>query len=278
MPAPQTTIPSVDVAIKAGGNIVGATTGGTLTASQASDEAVHDGAASWTDFTTGTRSWSVQAEGILDKTGGSLITGHDDGTAPLSVTAGGNAVKGLTEAQLTLSQNLAEIVNATTGLTRTLNPTRRSAELALSFDYYDPLATGSEGFKALQDRLIGVADGALAVVFGVGGLELSFQGRPSTSTLTKSTEDILKAGLTIAVAGAITDGSSGLGAGLTALLAAYFGRTPLTVLVGTTTADASEYSGSAYVSQVGLTVPFAGQATVSATLEGSGALTRSATA
>lgn len=279
MPAPTTTIPSLDLALTAAGSMIGCTTGGTLTVSQALDDAMHDGLANWVAKTTGVRSWSAQADGLVDATGGDLVTGHTTG-APLTVTIEGDSLKGLTEAGISLSLNLTDVVNATTGMTRTLDPNMRSLELSLSFDYYDPLATGSDAFKAIQDVVLGVATGPLAVVVSVGGLSFTFDGRPTTSTVTKTAQDILKSGVTLVADGPVTNGSTGLGTGITALLTAFFATTaaaPLTVLLATQTADASEYTGSAFPSTVSITAPYAGQVTVSATLEGTGPLTRAAT-
>ncbi|PAP79618.1 hypothetical protein B1759_14960 [Rubrivirga sp. SAORIC476] len=279
MPAPTTTLPSLDLALLAAGNMIGCTTGGTLTVSQALDDAVHDGLANWMAKTDGVRSWSVQADGLVDASGGDLITGHATG-APLTVTIDTDPLKGLTEAGLSFSLNLTDVVNATSGMSRTLDPNTRSFELSLSFDYYDPLATGSDAFKAIQDTVLGVSTEPLGVVVSVGGLSFTFDARPTTTSLTKSAQDIVKTGVTLVADGPVINNSSGLGTGLAGLLSAFLATdaaTPLTVLLGTQTVDASEYTGSAYPASVSITAPYAGQVTVSATLEGTGALTRQAT-
>ena len=280
MPATPNVIPSVDLALRAAGNIVGLATGGTLTANRANDEAHHDLSANWMVRTSGVSSWSVSADGLLDTAGGDIVTGHAPG-AVLRVGIGGDDVKGLTEAGVSLSLNVAEVVNAFTGMTRTLDPAARSCEVSLSFDYYDPAAAGSAAFAAVLDYLLGVTDDPLAVTLEVAGLSLAFDAVPTTSALTKSAGEVLKAGVTLAAAGPVTNNSAGLGAGVAGLLAAFFGAdrsAALGVLVGTGVADNTEFEGDAFPSSIGITVPYAGQATTSVTLEGTGPLVRRATA
>ena len=279
MAATLNTIPSVDFAIKAGGNPVGFATGGTLTVNRANDEAHHDESANWMQRTSGVSSWSVSGDGLLDAAGGDIVTGHAPGSI-LTVSVGGDDVKGLTEAGVSLSLNVAEVVNAFTGMTRALDPAARSCEVTLSFDYYDPAAVGSDAYATILDYLLGVTSAPLAVVLDVAGLSLSFDAVPTTSAITKSAGEILKAGVTLTASGPVTNNSAGLGAGASGLLAAYFGAersAALAVLVGTGVADNTEFAGSAFPSSIGITIPFAGQATTSVTLEGSGPLVRQAT-
>lgn len=280
MPVPTTEIPSVDLLLTTGGNPFACTTGATLTTTQTLDDAVYDQAANFKRRTTGMSSWSVQGDGLLDTSGAALLTGHTDG-APLSVTIGGESLRGLTEAGITLSLDLTDVVNATGGLARRLNPGSRAVELALSFDYTDPLAAGNTAWATLLDRLLGVSSGTLAVVVSVGGLSLSFDAIPATASVTKSAGDILKSGVTLSSSGVITNNSTGLSAGISGLLAAYLATdaaSPVTVLMSTAETGNSEFTGSAYPASVAITVPYAGQCTVSATLEGSGPLVRQATA
>ena len=281
MPAQDTVFQSVDILIKAAGNLVGYTTGGTLTVNQALDDVFHDASPNWLTKTTGARSWSASSDGLVDTAGGDVVTGHADG-APLTLTVDGDELDGLTEVGITLSVDVSEIVNNRTGLDRAIDPQGRSCELSVSFDPVDPAAASSTAYKKCLDRLLGVATGTLPVTISVGGLSLAFDALPSTSTpITKSTGDIIKGGLTLVATGPVTDNSAGLGAGMTALLSSFCDGDSvarLAVLIGTTTADNSEYAGNAYPSSVSITAPFAGQVTTSVTLEGDGALVRQATA
>lgn len=280
MAASVNLIPSVDFLLKAGGNAVGCGTGGTLTINQTLNESHSDCAANWNTRTVGPRSWSLALDALVSESGGSILTGHDNGDDPITVTIGGTALKGLTEVSLALALGVAEAVNSTTGLDRALDPTVRSLEVTIANDYYDPAGTGAGAYAAVLDAVTGETSAALEVVVTVGGVSLTFNAHPTTANVTKSNGEILKAGITLVSTGAVTNGTTGLATGIGALLTAFFtaGRAAaLTVLAATATADNTEWTGSAYPTSINLTVPFSGDVTISATLEGTGPLTRDTT-
>lgn len=281
MAATTTVRSSVDFLLHAGGSSIGFGTGGTLTLNQALNDSSSDAATNWQVRTAGARSWSLQADGIINESG-TILTGHDSGGTPLSVTIGGTALKGITSAEVALSCDVAEVVNSTTGLDRALDSAARSLSLTIQGDYYDPLGTGAGALDDILDELLGTTTAGLATVLTVGGVSLTFTARPTTASVVKSAGDILKNGLTLVSTGAVTNGTTGLDTGTSALLTAFFTTAAagsVTVLCsGADDSGNAEYTGSAIPSAINISVPYAGNATVSATLEGTGALTKQADA
>lgn len=271
MPAPTTTLNSVEFLLKAAGNSVGGGTGGSLTINRTAEETTSDLSARVKTSIPGVTSWNLTFD-TLHQIGGVHLNGKD-----VSVTVSGVALKGITEASLALACGVGEVVNSTTGLARTLDPQVRSGSLTVSADYYDPLGTGAAAFGTILDELLGVTSAGLAVVFSIGGMSFAFTGRPTTTSVNKSLPDILKAGITFESTGPITPtmgtSNAGIAALYTALLAAP-ASTPVSVLAGTATVGSTEFSGSGYCTALTLTVPISSPVKVSGTIEGSGALTK----
>ena len=275
MPAPTTTTNSVDWLAKIAGNAVGGSTGGTLTINRTAEETTSDEDARSKTSVLGTMSWSLGFDSF-HKIGGQKLSG-----AGVSVTVGGTPLKGITEAALALTVGVGDVVNSTTGLARSLDPQTRSGSLTVSADYYDPLAAGGGAYVAILDEMLGVTSAGLAVVVTLGTMSFSFTGRPTTTSITKSLPEILKAGITFEATGPIvpTVGTSDTGvvALITAMLATP-ASTPVVVLCGPAAVGATEFTGSGYVSSLTVTIPIATPVKVSGTIEGSGPLTRRAKA
>jgi predicted secreted protein len=275
MATPTTLIPSVEYAIYANGGSVGGGTGGTLTITQGLNEAFHDQSANWMQRTTGARSWSLSADALALNAGGAVQTGHTP-TKVVSVTVGGTALKGLTSVTAALSLATDEAVNSTVGLDTARTPNARALQLTVASDYYDPAGVGASGLDKVIDELLGVTSAGLAVVFSVAGVTMTATMRPATTTLNKTINERLKDGITLMSDGPVVLATSGVDAGLEALLESFFadgGAEPLTVLFGTTIPETTEFGGTAYATAITITAPFVGNVTVSATLDGTGPLT-----
>lgn len=284
MPATTSVTPSVDFQLRTGGNPVGGGTGATLTIERALEAGPHDRYFGWQDASYSTRSWNLAFEALyLEGPGGPppVLTGAD-----VAVTVGGVALKGLKEVTLALAQEVSEIVNSTTGLDRTVAPGSRKATLTLSMDYYDPAAAGNTAYAALLDELRGTTSAGLAVVVTVGDIQVSATFVATQGTIEKSVPEVLASGVTLESVGAVLNLTANAEAGMGAVLAAFFGAAadgsdlaaPLEVLIGTTTVDNTEFTGSGLLSDLSLAIPLTGRVTTSGTLQGSGPLTKRATA
>ena len=283
MPASTNVIPSVDFQLRTGGNPIGGGTGATLTLDRAIEAGPHDRYANWQDAVYSTRSWQLAFEAMYLEGAGDpppVLAGAD-----VNVSVGGNDLKGLTEVTLALSHEVQDVVNASTGLDRRVAPGSRKATLTISGDYYDPAAADNAAYSAVVDELLGVTSAGLAVVFSVGGIDVAFTAVTTQGTVEKSVPDVLAAGITLESIGPVLDTTANGEAGMAALFQAFFGAaadgsdpaSALGVLIGTTTADNTEFSGSGLLSDLSIAAPLTGRVSVSGTLQGDGPLTRGVT-
>ena len=280
MAVPTTTIPSVAFALYADGDNIGGGTGGTLTLTQALNDALNDLNASWMSRTTGARSWSLSADALALSDTGAVQTGHTP-TRVVSVKIGAVELQGITSVTAALSQTLNDIVNASSGLDTRRDPGARSLQLTIAADYYDPAAALNAGLQAIVDELVGATQAGLAVIFTVAGVTLTATMRPTQTTVTKSVGQQLTDGVTLVSDGVVTYAGADVDDGIEALLDAFFAAgfgTPLTVLAAMTDVGSTQYSGTAYPSGVTITAPFTGNVTVAATLDGHGPLAVTAVA
>lgn len=236
----------------------------------------------------GRTDWSITYSGLLDFSS-TVNTGED-----LNVTVGGDAISGLTSASATLISNAAETANTTTGLFLTRVPTTKAFSLSVEVDYYDPGydetptpgQTNNPGLYTVIEEAIGTTNSGLAVVltFGPATNTVTATMRPSQISLSAPAEGIVTGTIPFESTGSFTITDTNLNSGLGAIVTAFDADTTLTarfkhVSSGTTAVSGdAEYTGSVYVTQIALTIPFSGTPTYEATLSGSGALTVQAAA
>ena len=274
MAASTSIIPGIDFLIKAGGNQIGGGTNGTLTLNQETADATNKTDINWKTTLNSTRSWALDFESVyLEST--SEVDGED-----IAVTLGGDALKGVKTATLTLSTEFDEVVNSTVGLDTNIVPTKRTAVLDVDFDYYDPLGSGATALSTAINEIQGSTTSAFTAQLTFSSADISFQGRPTSVSFEVPQDGRTQGRISIESTGAFTDDSTGEDTAISAILDAWTGTTTcasLTVLMATATTTNSEYTGTAYPTQLTMTVPIEGRVDFAGTFTGHGALTWQAT-
>jgi hypothetical protein len=233
------------------------------------------GASSWTDYhVIATAADTFQ---VSTTSGGSSVNFTGDGSATLYV---GRVLKGVKRANVALTCGVQDIVNTTTGLNRALLPTTRSASLDVEADWYDPAGTGAEALDAWLDEIeASTAGSPCAVFFGAAG-GFAFTAQAEEFTAAFPSEDRATVTMRAQSDGAITNLSSGNDTGLQSLFTAILASTAataVTLLLASSNSGSTQWTGSAYVTSLSVSIPLEERVEYSATFEGSGALTRGAT-
>lgn len=275
MAAQTTVLNGNDFLLKLGGNTIGGGMDAELSIEQALEDVTNDTAPNWRKLLESTRQWGLTFSSMYLEDS-EEINGED-----LAITVGGVALKGLTQASLRISVATSDVVNTTTGYDRTVAPKTRSVTLDVEFDYYDPAGTGAGGYETLLKQVLGEEAGgvAVALAFGASG-GFSGNAKPANVNISKTQGSHVTGSLTLEFSGVVTNATTDTDTGFTALLTALFGAgavSSVTALLGTSVADNTEYTGTAYPTEITISIPYVGRVDVSGTLTGSGALTRQKT-
>jgi len=283
MAAPTTVQKGLDYLLKiASGTTIGGGRDAVLTQNQEYIDTTTRGSSQWKTGKPGLRTWSVAFEGMY------LESSDEIAGTTLDFTVGGTSVKGIKDVTMDLSCDLLPSVSSTTGLDREICPSTRSCTMTVSGEWYDfdLDATPTGGDEALED-LVDLIDGTSATPLAVAltfGTNQSFSGNSITTSFELGTpyNGIIPYTVTVEMDAAVTAVTTAADAGLLALLADFFDTTGVqevgTALLTSATTDHVQWTGSAYPESLNVSINIEGVVEVSGTLQGSGALTKSASA
>src|SRR5690606_8901919 len=252
MAAPTTEIAGNAFALSIGGTALGASTSATLRVEAENPDVTNKDSANWAEMVAGARRHGYDFEGFY-AVGGTEVA-VDEASASISI--GGTALKGWTTATLTLSCELLDRVNWSTGLDRAVSPKRRQATLTVSGAYYDPGGTGAGALDDLLGEVLGTTSSGLAVVVTFGTSQaVSFTLRPGSVRVVAATGDNVQLEINGASTGAVTVSDTGADAGLAALVTAWEAEGAsgsVTALFATDITDAATFTSTAYVRELRL--------------------------
>jgi len=289
MAAPTTVQKGLDYTLSiSGGTEIGGGTNATLTLSQELSESTNKSSSAFKSSQNGTRSWSVDFEGMYIESSVELAGDSLDFKVGSSSGTGGVSVKGIREITLDLSSELIGSVSSTTGLDRAICPATRTVSMTINGEWYDfdkdlTPTGGDEALEDLFDEIQGTTSSGIECTLTFGASQKIYATlRPTAFTLEHPHNDIITYSVTLEATGAVTaPTTTGADSGVVALLTDFFtsgGAAEVgTALLSTGTTDATEYTGSAYPESLSLSIPYTGVIALSGTLQGSGALTMQAT-
>lgn len=281
MAAPTTVSKGLDYLLKiSSGTTIGGGRDATLTYSQEYIDTTTKSSSQWRTGKPGVRSWSVGFEGLYMES-----TDEIKGST-LGFTVGGVTVKGMKNITMDLSCELLPSVSSTVGLDRELCPSTRSCTMTVSGEWYDfdkdgTPTGGDEALEDLVDLLDGTSTTALACVLTFGVAQ-SFSGSAFSTSFELGTpyNGIMPYSVTVDFDSTVTPVTTNADGGILALLADFFGASGATevgtALLTTGTVDRMQFTGSAYPESINISIDYEGVVEVSGTLQGSGALTKSA--
>lgn len=270
MAAKTTTEQGIDWLLYVGSDDLGGEESGTLRQVLNTEPVTHKGSANIEATLPASQEWG------MDFTARYVEAAALSGAA-LSATIGGTALKGVRQVSLSVQCDVEPTVNTTAGAWRDLMPTTRRVTVSIDADWYDPNGTGATALDAVQDEVAGSTSSGLAVVVGWGsGQSLTITGRPISVT----TQTPRGARNTVAIefqsTGSVTYTSTGADAGLAALITAILAAnkaTSVAVKMASANSGSSQWSGSGYVTNLSVSIPYRRPVEVTGTVEGSGALT-----
>ena len=192
------------------------------------------------------------------------------------------------EITLELSAELLPSVSTTSLLDRVICPSTRQAQITISGEWYDfdLDITPTHGDEALED-LVDALDGTTVAVIECNvkfGATQAFYANWRVDSWSPETpvDGIMPYTITLSSVGAVTPTTTNADAGLIAVIADFFGASGVTevgtALLTTGVTDAIEWTGSAYPESLSITMPYEGVVSISGVLQGSGALTKQASA
>jgi len=275
MAAPVTTISGVDLVLKIGGSTITQREAELFVAAELPSVASKT-SANFDETINGARTWGFRLSGPYVESSAELAgrTG--------SISIGGTALKGWETATLSLTSEMPEIVNFSDGLDAKRNPKMRRATLSVDGYYFDPRGTGAGALDAILAEVLGTTTAGLATVLTFGSAQsVSFTARPSDVNVSAPYTDEVRNRLTLASTSAVTYTSTNAETALGALISAWKAAgvaTSVSCLFATATSGASQWTGTAFVSELTVEIPYRAEVSVSATLTGSGAITPAATA
>lgn len=266
-----TTFPYDAIDVAFGGNIVEGLLNATLQLTQDTHETVAATPSEWVALCKGMRGWQISADGGWVETNPECGIG-----ATLSLDGGTADLKGVTDVRISIQVSMSESSSQSSSGQKEYQPTKIRTSLSIDGRYYDPLGTGSN----LDDITtnVGAGTGSLSVALDFGtGSSITFTGYATSLEVNRADDEVVGITAEILATGTVTDGTAGA-TGLDAIMTALFARSSATVLFGSDTATETEWTGTAYVANMDITIPVAGQITWSSTWQGSGAITQQANA
>lgn len=288
MPVPSAEVLGGDFAIHFGGTAIAGRRGGNLVMGRDVIDTTDGDSNKWREVDVLQRFWRVPYQGIyVDGTTklkgcGTLKLVADGGTLS---TANIEYIKEIT---LSLSLESKPKQNCSSADDRELQPSKRSATLTVRADWKDP-ENASTKQQAIYDDWASAApkvdwqfDLGTAGTGGSSYPKFVGEGYVTDIQVLPPIEDNAELVATVDVTGSIafTDSTATTDAPLLALIRAIIPSTPTddptTVAVDFryNSASATKWTGSAYVSRLDITFRFNAETSVSAEMEGTGALTR----
>jgi len=269
-----TEIPGINMLITLGGTAIVAQSNATLTTSLELAEVVNK-STNFTSNLSGDQEWTLSHEGqITDDASEHLLT---DGNASLKVEDNGlTIVPGLQDLTITLEQELSEVPP---GLDEPVGwkgyvPLRRSWTVEATGHYYDP--ENDTTYSAIHTaRDSGTS---LDAELTVAGITMAGKIAADSMEIDAGTDDPAEYSLSFTGDGALTRSGTAQST-IDQLLTGYFDQSALTVALrhmegGTTIDQSTIWTGDAYLSSATIELERSEQPSLSAELQGDGALTR----
>lgn len=278
MPAPNTQQIGSNFLLKAVGTVIGGATGGTLTYSTDVRSTATKDRARWQSSTPAMRSWEISHEGLYLE-GQEEIVGS--GTV---IKVAGAQLKGMDQLTISLSQQAAEFAAFEDALWRNVRPTTRAYELSVEGGLIDALSQDGAALAAIQNA----KDAGERVPWDIDMNGFLLSGTIAASELTLETPTEERAALSISASshGALANTAGEADTGLALLLDNFLADNPVPLDValevigddGAALEGAQQRTGQAWPTAIEVTIPNAEEVAISATLTGTGPLSRSAQA
>lgn len=285
MAAPSQQQVGVDFLIRALGTILEGQETANLSRPTNQIDVTHKRTGRYQKNVDGIREWEMSYEGVLIGPDGEELSG--EGTTLEVVTgtdADGNPVYEALSASTSYSLELAmEIIDRTSndsGRWRELLPGMRSWSISAEAGYIDPASSAAAAYEAFIDAQAAGEQADVRLTLPTGATFTGLVG-VADAPLEMPRDDRVTKSLDLTGSGMLShETSSTLDAGLDALIGAYSSDPPSTVDLammvqdagGTNISGATRHSGTAYISELSMELPYDDRATVSGTFPGDGPL------
>jgi predicted secreted protein len=273
-----------------GGAIVTGGLDATLRQNVALTEATNKSSSRWSKSICGVRSWNVDTSGHYLVSSAEICVNGDSNPATFMVGSssgvGGTAVKGITNITVECSADMFESVSSTTGLDAEVIPGNRTLMVTIEGEFYDfdldiTPTGGDEALEDLHDLIDGTATAAVECTVTWGAAQKLYASfRSESFELSHPHNGIITYSITLKATGSVTaPTTTSADTAIAGVLADFFnaaGVQSMVLYLSNDTADYLEWTGTAYLERISLSLPFSGEsiAGYSATFRGSGALTK----
>ena len=290
MAAPNNQQVGVDFLLLVAGIVLEGQQGGTLDRPTNLVDVTDKLSGRYQESVAGQREWSLSFDGNFVDSSGTRQTGAG---AKLEIATGtdvdGNttyeALSARTSLSLGLSMDVIDISSADSAPWRAIKPGTRSWTISVDAGYIDPAGSNGAALKAFLDAKAAGEAADIRLTVPSGG---TFTGLALVENVPIEVPRDGKASTTLDLTGTgtLTNGLTAGRSGLDALLTAYFSDPAGTVQALMEVRDASDtaitgatkHSGTAYLTELSIDLPFDDRAALSGTLDGTGPLADAAQA
>ena len=280
MPVPTTELRGLDIVASIGATVIAGGRGATLSLSAEGIDTSSRDSANWAASLPGARTWTASAQGLF--LAGSAISG-----AGLEVTAGAEPVAGVRSVEIGFTSGTAQTANTTSGYDARFIATRRTHTLSIETDAYDDAAAAGSGYEELFVAWRTGVTLAMTIELGASLPEITGTYRVTSIERAGEYEGFGTVTFSLEAVAAPTFTTTSANASQLSIWTAFNtagGAAEQNVRFGPPTAASAVFSGMTYYTgqaiptAFNISIPFTGEATLSAEWQGTGALTSAAVA
>lgn len=286
MAASENPIAGINLLTKIQSTIVGAQTDATLSVPQELRELITKNEFGWVSNLSSKQEWSVSHSGLVLNSSSEAFISNQNAKLELEVDTTDDStdnptlveIPRLDSIDVTLAAEMAETGALDKALWRFIRPAERSVQIDIEGSYLDP----ASDVGAVYEEIMAAKDAGNNLPFtftlagrtfsgdvAFGDMEIAAPGGAEDATIS----------LSMASDDQVTKGGTAFDSSVSMIIDAFFNETEVDCAIehhdgGSVVTGSTKYTGSGFFGEIALSVADGEEATIDATVEGNGALTR----